>query len=71
MNNIKKLKSELNRKRNLLPAQLDDAALEEVDKLILNNPLLEHYINMMMKKNFIQGMNQASIILFEESIEEL
>ena len=71
MSNIKNLKSELNKRKALLPAKLEETTLQELDILISNNRILEHYIQLVKKENFIRGMNQTSIILFEESIDEL
>lgn len=71
MNNIKKLKQHLDNRKSLLAKELNDKDLEDVLQLIDSNKMLQQYVERIKQLKFIQGMNQASIILFKELIEEL
>lgn len=71
MNNIKNLKQHLDNRKSLLAKELNDKDLEDVLQLIDSNKMLQQYVERIKQLKFIQGMNQASIILFKESIEEL
>lgn len=71
MNNIKNLKQHLDNRKSLLAKELNDKDLENVLQLIDSNKMLQQYVERIKQLKFIQGMNQASIILFKESIEEL